>query len=129
MEPTSLRYIGIGRLNDGLICASYAPKIKATELTEVVSRVISSGNFSAKSQLTVTINDSVGTLHLSSGEEEVYAVVAAADFSRRECFNLLSDVSEAFKAESSVERLKSCERTGEMNKNCQHFMKEVSHSI
>ena len=66
-----IRYIGIGRLSDGLICASHAQRGKASDLSEVVTRVISSGNFAAKSQLTVTINDAVGTLHLSSGEEEV----------------------------------------------------------
>lgn len=108
-----------------MICASVASKSRATELSEVVSRVISSGNFGAKSQLTVTINDSIGTLHLSSGEEEVFAVVAAADFSRRDCFNLLAEVAETFTTVSSTDRLRSCDRAGELNKTCQGFMKEV----
>ena len=108
-----------------MICASVASKSKATELSEVVSRVISSGNFGAKSQLTVTINESIGTLHLSSGEEEVFAVVAAADFSRRDCFNLLAEVAETFGTVSSADRLRSCERAGELNKTCAVFMKDV----
>ena len=120
-----IRYIGIGRLSDGLICASHAQRGKASDLSEVVTLVISSGNFAAKSQLTVTINDAVGTLHLSSGEEECYAVVAAADFPRRECFSLLNEAAESFASVSCVERLRTCDKTGELSKTCSTFLKEV----
>mmetsp|Transcript_13277 Transcript_13277/g.45936 ORF Transcript_13277/g.45936 Transcript_13277/m.45936 type:complete len:224 (-) Transcript_13277:652-1323(-) len=96
---SNVRYAVLARLSDGMVASSYTSKRAAPETVETVKRVLTSGNLRPKTQLTVTVNDTVGALHLMGGTSDVLAVVTSASYPRRSAFKLLAELREVVSAE------------------------------
>ena len=65
----NVRYVVFARLSDGLALAHFKKHANAATI-ETANKVLTSGNLKAKSQLTVTIDHNIGTLHLAAGEDD-----------------------------------------------------------
>jgi hypothetical protein len=87
----NVRYVVFARLSDGLALAHFKKHANAATI-ETANKVLTSGNLKAKSQLTVTIDHNIGTLHLAAGEDDVIAVITAPNYPRRSAFRLLDEI-------------------------------------
>lgn len=126
MSLPNLRYLTLSRLQDGMVVASYCKKGSATaECAQTVSRVLSSGNVKANTQLTVTINEEIGTLHLAAGETDVLAVVTSATYSRPSAFKLLAALRDLVTAHLTAEEVSEVSKEGQLTKKCSPFLKEI----
>jgi len=120
-----VRFAVLARLSDGLILATHASKKSGGQQVETVKRVLTSGNIRAKAQLTVTVNDEVGTLHLMAGEVDVLAVVTSASYTRRTAYKLLGELREKATETVSAEAVSGATREGELKGVAGAWMKEV----
>ena len=63
-----MRYAAFARLSDGLTLASFKGKGATNAVTETAHKVLRSGNLKPNGQLTVTVDRTIGTLHLAAGD-------------------------------------------------------------
>ena len=87
-----MRYAAFARLSDGLTLASFKGKGATNAVTETAHKVLRSGNLKPNGQLTVTVDRTIGTLHLAAGDGDVLAVITAPDYPRRSAFKLLDEI-------------------------------------
>mmetsp|Transcript_8636 Transcript_8636/g.21769 ORF Transcript_8636/g.21769 Transcript_8636/m.21769 type:complete len:232 (+) Transcript_8636:56-751(+) len=92
MDNTNIRFAVLARLSDGLSLATFKGRGAKAEAMDTANKVLKSGNLKPKSQLTVTIDQTIGTLHLASGEADVIAVITAPNYPRRLAFKLLEEI-------------------------------------
>ena len=64
----NIRYAAFARLSDGLTLASFKGKGATPAVTETANKVLRSGNLKPNGQLTVTVDQTIGTLHLAAGD-------------------------------------------------------------
>uniref|UniRef100_A0A7S0N7B5 V-SNARE coiled-coil homology domain-containing protein n=1 Tax=Pyramimonas obovata TaxID=1411642 RepID=A0A7S0N7B5_9CHLO len=121
----SVRFLTLARLHDGLTLATYKSKDKTTQCEETVDRVLKSGNIKPNSQLTVVINDEIGTLHLSAGPEDVLAAVTEASYPRRTAFQMLNALREAVNNNLTPQEIAESTEPGALNGTCKPWLKEV----
>eukprot|EP00898_Chlorokybus_atmophyticus_P003961 jgi/Chlat1/4566/Chrsp29S04465 len=124
----NVRFCTLSRLSDGVVVASWAHKHADPECLETVGRVVGSGNLKANSQLTVTVNERVGTLHLHSQDAEVFAVVTSASYPRRSAFRLLQDLRDRARSDLGndlANLVGNAAGAGALTKQCTGFMKEL----
>jgi hypothetical protein len=88
----NIRFAVFARLSDGLSLSTFKGKGCTATTVDTTNKVLRSGNLKAKSQLTVTIDQTIGTLHLAAGDVDVIAVITAPDYPRRSAFKLLDEV-------------------------------------
>lgn len=88
----NIRLAVFARLSDGLSLATFKGAKSSAASVETANKVLRSGNLKPNSQLTVTIDQSIGTLHLAAGEVDVIAVITAPDYPRRSAFKLLDEI-------------------------------------
>eukprot|EP00238_Polyblepharides_amylifera_P011792 CAMPEP_0196588266 /NCGR_PEP_ID=MMETSP1081-20130531/60041_1 /TAXON_ID=36882 /ORGANISM="Pyramimonas amylifera, Strain CCMP720" /LENGTH=193 /DNA_ID=CAMNT_0041910715 /DNA_START=59 /DNA_END=637 /DNA_ORIENTATION=+ len=122
----NIRLITLGRLSDGLAVASYKRNdTTKAEVEATVSRVLSSGNIKPNSQLTVVINEDIGTLHLASGEADVISVVTSSTYPRRSAFQLLEELRVKMESQAPAQELQACSKQDQLSKKCQPWLREV----
>mmetsp|Transcript_22382 Transcript_22382/g.26973 ORF Transcript_22382/g.26973 Transcript_22382/m.26973 type:complete len:224 (+) Transcript_22382:295-966(+) len=121
----NVKYITLSRLSDGLIVASHRDKNTSPECSETVSRVLSSGNVNPNTQLTVTVNAQIGTLHLAAEEVDVVSVVTAANYPRRTAFQLLAEVREYVTSNVTPDMITQASSEEELKGTCKTFLGEV----
>mmetsp|Transcript_37859 Transcript_37859/g.72546 ORF Transcript_37859/g.72546 Transcript_37859/m.72546 type:complete len:236 (+) Transcript_37859:276-983(+) len=123
-----VRYIALARLSDGLALASYKPSSCANiagECEATVTKVLSSGNIKPTTQLTVVVNDRMGTMHLSARTDDVIAVVTSATYPRRAAFDLLKDLHEKTSQHVPTEAVAACTKHEELSRTCHAWLKEI----
>lgn len=95
-----------------------------------VRKVLESGNLKRHTKCTVTVNDVIGTLHLSTTELAVYVVVTPQPFRRRTAFECLTALRDRVTSAISEESLLSNESlTHERGKQSSvaHILSDVAH--
>lgn len=124
-----MRYVALARLSDGLIVASYRPHAAnastSAECEATVAKVLASGNIKPCTQLTVVINDEIGTMHLAARSDDVTAVVTCATYPRRSAFQMLSALQEAVSQNATLEAVAACQKPEELSKPCHTWLKEI----
>ena len=109
-----MRYAAYARLSDGLTLASFKGKGATAAVTETAHKVLRSGNLKPNGQLTVTVDRTIGTLHLAAGDGDVLAVITAPDYPRRSAFKLLDEIREMVRAGCRAEDVGAATREGEL---------------
>lgn len=109
-----MRYAAFARLSDGLTLASFKGKGATNAVTETAHKVLRSGNLKPNGQLTVTVDRTIGTLHLAAGDGDVLAVITAPDYPRRSAFKLLDEIREMVRAGCRAEDVGAATREGEL---------------
>jgi len=109
-----VRYAAFARLSDGLTLASFKGKGATNAVTETAHKVLRSGNLKPNGQLTVTVDRTIGTLHLAAGDGDVLAVITAPDYPRRSAFKLLDEIREMVRAGCRAEDVGAATREGEL---------------
>ena len=109
-----MRYAAYARLSDGLTLASFKGKGATNAVTETAHKVLRSGNLKPNGQLTVTVDRTIGTLHLAAGDGDVLAVITAPDYPRRSAFKLLDEIREMVRAGCRAEDVGAASREGEL---------------
>ena len=109
-----MRYAAFARLSDGLNLASFKGKGATNAVTETAHKVLRSGNLKPNGQLTVTVDRTIGTLHLAAGDGDVLAVITAPDYPRRSAFKLLDEIREMVRAGCRAEDVGAATREGEL---------------
>ena len=110
----NVRYAAFARLSDGLTLASFKGKGATNAVTETAHKVLRSGNLKPNGQLTVTVDRTIGTLHLAAGDGDVLAVITAPDYPRRSAFKLLDEIREMVRAGCRAEDVGAATREGEL---------------
>ena len=111
----NIRYAAFARLSDGLTLASFKGKGATPAVTETANKVLRSGNLKPNGQLTVTVDQTIGTLHLAAGDVDVLAVITAPEYPRRSAFKLLDEIREMVKeATRGAEDIAAASRDGEL---------------
>jgi hypothetical protein len=111
----NIRYAAFARLSDGLTLASFKGKGATPAVTETANKVLRSGNLKPNGQLTVTVDQTIGTLHLAAGDVDVLAVITAPEYPRRSAFKLLDEIREMVKeAVRGAEDIAAASRDGEL---------------
>ena len=110
----NVRYAAYARLSDGLTLASFKGKGATAAVTETAQKVLRSGNLKPNGQLTVTVDATIGTLHLAAGDGDVLAVITAPDYPRRSAFKLLDEIREMVRAGCRAEDVGAATREGEL---------------
>lgn len=110
----NVRYAAFARLSDGLTLASFKGKGATNAVTETAHKVLRSGNLKPNGQLTVTVDRTIGTLHLAAGDGDVLAVITAPDYPRRSAFKLLDEIREMVRAGCRAEDVGAASREGEL---------------
>jgi len=88
----NIRFAVFARLSDGLALATFKGRGATASAVETTNKVLKSGNLKPKAQLTVTIDQTIGTLHLAAGDVDVIAVITSPDYPRRSAFQLLEEI-------------------------------------
>ena len=109
----NIRFAVFARLSDGLALATFKGKGSTASAAETANKVLQSGNLKPKSQLTVTIDHAIGTLHLSAGEVDVIAVITAPNYPRRSAFKLLEELRAKVEECVSREGVEGATKAGE----------------
>eukprot|EP00850_Spirogloea_muscicola_P020555 SM000219S06700 [mRNA] locus=s219:92849:94862:- [translate_table: standard] len=86
------RHLSVSRMVDGVQVAAFSKDGDNAETGSTVRRVVTSGKLLPHSRLTITVDESVGTLHLLTEESSIIAVVTALSYPRRLAFALLDSV-------------------------------------
>ena len=111
----NIRYAAFARLSDGLTLASFKGKGATPAVTETANKVLRSGNLKPNGQLTVTVDQTIGTLPLAAGGVDVLAVITAPEYPRRSAFKLLDEIREMVKeAVRGAEDIAAASRDGEL---------------
>eukprot|EP00793_Prasinoderma_coloniale_P001157 PRCOL_00006148-RA len=91
---SSPRWAAVARLSDGVVLAQAAqPTPLDAGAQATVARVLASGQIKPDTQLTVTIGEEHGHLHLSAGASCVFLLLAPQDYPRRAALRLLAELS------------------------------------
>mmetsp|Transcript_39223 Transcript_39223/g.65916 ORF Transcript_39223/g.65916 Transcript_39223/m.65916 type:complete len:293 (-) Transcript_39223:113-991(-) len=122
----SIKLLTVSRLEDGLVLASYRAKDKGAECEETVDRVLRSGNIQPNSQITVVINDDIGTLHLLAGTIDVLSAVTNATYPRRSAFQLLKDARDAVVNNVAPGEITGTSERGALSRTCKPWLKQLS---
>lgn len=120
----NIRFAVYARLSDGLSLATFKGKgAHSGAAVETAHKVLQSGNLKPKSQLTVTIDQTIGTLHLAAGDVDVIAVITAPEYPRRSAFKLLDEIRVQVEAHIPREGVTGATKEGEY-KHQMPFLKE-----
>lgn len=120
----NIRFAVFARLSDGLTLATFKGKGSNATTVETANKVLRSGNLKPKSQLTVTIDQTTGTLHLAAGEVDVIAVITAPAYPRRSAFKLLDEIRAGVDACIPPEGVTGATKDGEYAKQMP-FLREA----
>lgn len=120
----NIRFAAFARLSDGLTLATFKGRGSNANTVETANKVLRSGNLKPKSQLTVTIDQTIGTLHLAAGEVDVIAVITAPAYPRRSAFKLLDEIRSGVDACIPPEGVTGATKDGEYAKQMP-FLREA----
>lgn len=120
----NIRYAVLAKLSDGLLLASFKSRAATQQTLDTTKKVLSSGNVKPKTQLTVTVDETVGTLHLVAGEVDVLAVITAPNYPRRSAFQFLAEFRSKVSEAIPVEGITGATKEGEYGKQAA-WLKEL----
>lgn len=88
-----------------------------------VRKVLASGNLQRNQQLTVTVSEELGTLHLQTGDAEVLAVMCSTAYPRRKAFEMLRELQAGLAEVAGPEALAAMANEGDLNRYCQGMLR------
>lgn len=91
-----------------------------------MKRVLTSGNLRARTQLTVTVNDVIGTLHITTTDEEIYAVITSSAYPRRSAFEMLGNLRDRAHQALGQESLGGVQKEDEKQGQFKGIMKDLA---
>uniref|UniRef100_A0A7S0X8N0 V-SNARE coiled-coil homology domain-containing protein n=1 Tax=Mantoniella antarctica TaxID=81844 RepID=A0A7S0X8N0_9CHLO len=119
----NIRFAVFARLSDGLALATFKGRGATASAVETTNKVLKSGNLKPKAQLTVTIDQTIGTLHLAAGDVDVIAVITSPDYPRRSAFQLLEEIRAKVDGSITPEEVTRATKAGEHAKHA--FLREA----